>query len=84
MQIADRWTIHCAHIRFANRVQVVELPRDRPELALELFADVPGLRLLIIGGDGTVGWVLSCLDSLQVTQRSEPPLGALGCVMKIS
>lgn len=44
---------------------MVELPRERPERALELFADVPGLRLLIIGGDGTVGWVLSCLDELQ-------------------
>lgn len=46
---------------------MVELPREKPERALELFADMPGLRLLIIGGDGTVGWVLSCLDSLQVT-----------------
>jgi Diacylglycerol kinase catalytic domain len=48
-------------------LQVVELPREKPERALELFADMPGLRLLIIGGDGTVGWVLSCLDALQVT-----------------
>lgn len=47
-------------------MQVVELPREKPERALELFADMPGLRLLIIGGDGTVGWVLSCLDALQV------------------
>jgi Diacylglycerol kinase catalytic domain len=46
---------------------VVELPREKPERALELFADMPGLRLLVIGGDGTVGWVLSCLDALQVT-----------------
>ncbi len=45
---------------------MVELPREKPERALELFADMPGLRLLIIGGDGTVGWVLSCLDALQV------------------
>ena len=53
------------HQRFAPG-QVVELPREKPERALELFADMPGLRLLIIGGDGTVGWVLSCLDALQV------------------
>lgn len=50
--------------------QVVELPREKPERALELFADMPGLRLLIIGGDGTVGWVLSCLDALQVAVDS--------------
>jgi Diacylglycerol kinase catalytic domain len=52
---------------------VVELPREKPERALELFADMPGLRLLIIGGDGTVGWVLSCLDALQVTATGSGP-----------
>ena len=44
--------------------QVVELPREKPEAALKLFADVAGLRLLVVGGDGTVGWVLSCVDRL--------------------
>ncbi len=50
--------------------QVVELPRERPERALALFADVPGLRLLVVGGDGTVGWVLSCLDALQAARQA--------------
>ena len=30
-------------------LQVVELPREKPEPALALFADVPGLRVLVVG-----------------------------------
>ena len=44
---------------------MVELPRESLEDALRLYAHVPRLRLLVVGGDGTVGWVLSCLDALQ-------------------
>ncbi len=47
--------------------QVVELPREGPEQALKLFGGLPNLRLLVIGGDGTVAWILSCIDSIQVT-----------------
>ena len=44
----------------------MELPRESPEQALKLFAGLTNLRLLVIGGDGTVAWILSCLDSLKV------------------
>ena len=50
--------------------QVVELPREKPEQALQLFADVPGLRLLVVGGDGTVGWVLACVDRLSEQKKA--------------
>lgn len=53
-------------------MQVIELPREEPEAPLRLFADVPGLRILVLGGDGTVGWILSCLDSLQAQSAAEP------------
>ena len=45
---------------------MVELPREGPEQALKLFGGLPNLRLLVIGGDGTVAWILSCIDSIQV------------------
>ena len=35
----------------------MELPREDPEAALRLFAGVPGLRVLVVGGDGTIGCV---------------------------
>ena len=47
------------------RLQVVELPKERPEEPLELFSNVPNLQILVMGGDGTAGWILSCLDAMQ-------------------
>lgn len=47
-------------------LQVVELPREGPEAALKLFGGLPNLRLLVIGGDGTAAWIMSCIDSIQV------------------
>lgn len=43
-------------MRILHPLQVVSLPRDSPEHALRTFVQVPGLRILCIGGDGTVGW----------------------------
>ena len=34
---------------------------------LELYKKVPNLRILACGGDGTVGWILSTIDSLGIT-----------------
>ena len=51
------WGLAEAILCKLSRRQVVELPREQPERALALFADLPGLRLLVVGGDGTVGWV---------------------------
>ncbi len=54
-------------LRELNPLQVVELPADSPEHALACFAEVPNLRVLVVGGDGTVGWVLGALDVLKST-----------------
>lgn len=40
------------------------MPREDPNQALRMFARVADLRILVVGGDGTVGWLLSCLDTL--------------------
>ncbi|MEE6477770.1 hypothetical protein FKM82_011626 [Ascaphus truei] len=41
----------------------------------KLYRKVPNLRILACGGDGTVGWILSVLDELQV--NPQPPVAVL-------
>ena len=61
-------------------LQVFDLSQGGPEPAITLYRRVPGMRLLACGGDGTVGWVLSCLDreadsvgaAVGVLQKSGP------------
>lgn len=33
--------------------------------SLELFKEVPSARILVAGGDGTAGWVLSAIDKME-------------------
>lgn len=42
---------------------------------LELYRKVPNLRILACGGDGTVGWLLSVMDALNMNPF--PPLAVL-------
>lgn len=44
-------------------------------MGLELFRKVPNLRVLACGGDGTVGWVLSILDQINIVPA--PAVGVL-------
>lgn len=39
-------------------------------LSLELYRNTPNLRVLVGGGDGTVGWVLSIIEQIFT---SNPP-----------
>ena len=58
-----------------NPRQVFDLTRGGPRPAIEMFGQVPEVRLLACGGDGTAGWVLSVLDKVSLTHP--PPVGVL-------
>ena len=49
-----------------NPRQVFDLSQSGPLPAIELYKRVPGVRFLACGGDGTVGWVLSVLDQVNI------------------
>ncbi|KAF7262127.1 hypothetical protein EG68_00576 [Paragonimus skrjabini miyazakii] len=58
-----------------NPRQVFDLSQGGPRMGLELFNRVPNLRVLVCGGDGTVGWVFSTIDELGLSPP--PPVAVL-------
>ncbi|GLC33320.1 hypothetical protein PLESTB_000346100 [Pleodorina starrii] len=51
-------------LQLLHPMQVVDLEREAPGAALRCWWGVPGLRVLVVGGDGTAGWVLGEMEAL--------------------
>uniref|UniRef100_A0A8D2PSJ6 Diacylglycerol kinase n=1 Tax=Zosterops lateralis melanops TaxID=1220523 RepID=A0A8D2PSJ6_ZOSLA len=64
--------------QFLNPAQVFDLMNGGPHLGLRLFQKFSTFRILVCGGDGSVGWVLSEIDALglhKCCQLGVLPLG---------
>ncbi|KAL5972075.1 Diacylglycerol kinase theta [Taenia solium] len=61
-----------------NPFQVFNLDVGGPLPGLFCFRQVASYRLVVCGGDGTIGWTLSCLDSVgQDAACHSPPIALL-------
>ena len=47
-----------------NPLQVVDLHKTDPKVALRQFCHLPKVRILVCGGDGTVAWILQTMESM--------------------
>ncbi|XP_041608192.1 diacylglycerol kinase theta isoform X4 [Vulpes lagopus] len=55
----------CSFRKLLNPHQVFELTNGGPLPGFHVFSQVPRFRVLVCGGDGTVGWVLAALEEVR-------------------
>ncbi|QDZ19489.1 diacylglycerol kinase [Chloropicon primus] len=65
--------------RNLNPHQVFDLAVHNPERILKIFSDVPNVKVLVCGGDGTIQWILNTIEGLNLRNGPIPvavlPLG---------
>ncbi|XP_020713739.1 diacylglycerol kinase theta isoform X2 [Ceratitis capitata] len=60
--------------KLLNPYQVFDLDNGGPLPGLYVFRQIANYKILVCGGDGTIGWVLQCLDNVgQDSECSSPP-----------
>ena len=69
--------IHAKLKRLLNPCQVVDIMEDGPLPMLYMLRDIPKFQILVCGGDGTVGWVLSSLEDIQYKLKCKGPATAV-------
>jgi diacylglycerol kinase (ATP) len=58
-----------------NPIQIWDLADGAPEEILESFSTFTRLRILVCGGDGTVSWIVSTIESMEMQRW--PPIAIL-------
>ncbi|KAL3836278.1 hypothetical protein ACJMK2_021716 [Sinanodonta woodiana] len=58
-----------------NPRQVFDLMKGGPTPGLNFYSNVTNFRILVCGGDGTVGWLLEAMDKMNYKER--PPVAVM-------
>ncbi len=61
--------------RLLNPIQIWDLTNGGPEKILKSFSVLSRFQVLICGGDGTVSWIISALEKMEL--KRWPPIGIL-------
>mmetsp|Transcript_27 Transcript_27/g.40 ORF Transcript_27/g.40 Transcript_27/m.40 type:complete len:1010 (-) Transcript_27:246-3275(-) len=61
--------------RLLNPIQVWDLAKGGPEKILKSFSVLSHFQILVCGGDGTVSWIISALERMDL--KHWPPIGIL-------
>ncbi|XP_072765887.1 diacylglycerol kinase theta isoform X9 [Anoplolepis gracilipes] len=63
--------------KLLNPYQVFDLDNGGPLPGLYVFRNIKDYKILVCGGDGTIGWVLQCLDNVGQDSECSSPACAI-------